>query len=258
MPARLNLTAERWAQRGLTHARGQAFDHAGKLLRADQLATLFDALASDDAWLATAAELNGCFSAVRVDSTRVRACVDRLRTMPLFYAYLQDGVAVADAAETVRALLPQAALDPVSASEFRLTGYVTGDETLIANLQQIPAGHCFFDSGEPSARGCRRYYGFRHGSFASGSTEDLIDALVKTHERVFRRLLCDVGNRTIVVPLSGGYDSRLIGVMLRDLGCRNVLCYSYGINGNWESEISRELAAHLGFRWTMVPYSARS
>src|SRR6267142_2004255 len=145
MPAQLILTAERWAQYGVTHARGQAFNSAGKLLRAGELATLFDSLASDDAWLATATELNGCFSAVRVAATRVRACVDRLRTIPLFFAHLQDGVVVSDTADTIRALLPQAALDRISASEFRLTGYVTGGETLIQNLQQIPAGHCLFD-----------------------------------------------------------------------------------------------------------------
>src|SRR5205807_3818500 len=169
----------------------------------------------------------------------------------------QEEIAVSDTAENVRALLPRAAIDGICASEFRLTGYVTGAETLIQNLHQIPAGHCLFDdSRQQPTHALRRYYAFRHGSVASGSTEALIDALVKTHERVFRRLLHDVGNRTIVVPLSGGYDSRLIVVMLRDFGCRNVLCYSYGIDGNWEAKISRELAAHLGFRWTMVPYSA--
>ena len=257
MPPKLILTAQRWTQQGFTHARGQAFDSAGKLLRAEELATLFDSLASDEAWLTTAAELNGCFSVVQADSTRMRACVDRLRTIPLFFAHLQEGIAVSDTAENVRALLPGAAIDRICASEFRLTGYVTGGETLIQNLHQIPAGHCLFDHsrGQPT-HALRRYYAFRHGSFTSGGTEALVDALVKTHERVFRRLLHDVGERTIVVPLSGGYDSRLIVVMLRDLGCRNVLCYSYGIDGNWEAQISRELAAHLGFRWTMVPYSA--
>ena len=58
-----------------------------------------------------------------------------------------------------------------------------------------------------------------------------------------------------MVPLSGGHDSRLIGVSLRDLGVRDVVCYSYGLAGNWEANISRELARYLGFRWEFVPYS---
>ena len=89
------------------------------------------------------------------------------------------------------------------------------------------------------------------------SDDELASQLVGVHERVFRRLLDDVGDRQIVIPLSGGYDSRLIGHSLRELGARNVLCYTYGLSGNWESGISRELAQHLGFDWVMVPYSHR-
>jgi asparagine synthase (glutamine-hydrolysing) len=40
------------------------------------------------------------------------------------------------------------------------------------------------------------------------------------------------------------------------MGVRDVVCYSYGIPGNWESRISQELARYLGFRWEFVPYSA--
>ena len=72
---------------------------------------------------------------------------------------------------------------------------------------------------------------------------------------MFRRLLASVGGRPIVVPLSGGYDSRLIGVSLRDLGVRDVVCYSYGSADNWEAKMSQELARYLGFRWEFVPYS---
>ena len=32
---------------------------------------------------------------------------------------------------------------------------------------------------------------------------------------------------------------------VRDLGARRVICYSYGVPGNWESRISRELAEYL-------------
>ena len=85
--------------------------------------------------------------------------------------------------------------------------------------------------------------------------DEVASQLAGVHERVFERLLKDVGDRQIVIPLSGGYDSRLIGHSLRELGARNVLCYTYGLSGNWESGISRELAQHLGFEWVMVPYS---
>jgi asparagine synthase (glutamine-hydrolysing) len=254
--ARLALTASGWLQHGQTHARGQAFDAAGALLRAGALAARFDGLATESAWAAAAADLNGCFAIVTSADAKVHACVDRLRTIPLFYASTPHGLMVADHADAIYAQLPQSRLDALAASEFRCTGYVTGEQTLIAGLRQIPAGHRMASDASSTVPTLHRYYEFRHGDFVDPDGETIIAQLRGTHEQVFRRLVTDIGDRSIVVPLSGGYDSRLIGVALRDLGCKNVLCYSYGAEGNWEANISRELAAYLGFEWTMVPYSA--
>jgi len=86
MPARLILTPETWARHGLAYARGQAFDPEGKLLRAAELAALFDPLSDRDGWLTAAAALNGSFAVVRVDDSQIHAAVDRLRGFPLFFA----------------------------------------------------------------------------------------------------------------------------------------------------------------------------
>jgi len=256
--ARLILTSASWVASGGTRARGQAFDASGALLRAAQLAALFDSVPDAAGWATLAGSLNGCFAVIRVDGDSVRAAVDRLRTTPLFYAADERAIVVSDVADTVRsAALPRAPIDSLSASEFALTGYVTGARTLIDGLRQLPAGHCLFhDAREQPATRLHPYYAFRHRAARAESDDLSIDRLRGVHERVFRRLLADVGGRPVVVPLSGGYDSRLIGVMLRDLGYRDVLCYSYGVEGNWESRLSSELARYLGFRWTMVPYSA--
>lgn len=255
--ARQLLDESRWNRHGATLARGQAWDASGTLLRAPDIARRFDDLASVSWWAELAAALNGQFSAVRVRGTDVLAAVDRLRSIPIFFAHGDAGLVVADSAWPVLGAMPSTRRDPLAEAEFRLTGYTTGSTTLIAGLRQIPAGHIFESQDHPVAReSLHQYYAYRHDEVSDTPTPALIDELARLHERVFRRLLDDVGDRPLVVPLSGGYDSRLIGVMLRDLGARDVLCYTYGTEANWESRISRELAVHLGFRWTMVPYSA--
>jgi asparagine synthase (glutamine-hydrolysing) len=254
---RLFLSAAHWVQVGNTHATGQAHDASGKLLRAAEIAGAFASLASHDAWGATAAGLNGRFAVVKLDETHAFAAVDRLRSVPVFYAHVEQGFVIADRADSIRPLLHSSTLDPAAVIEFRLAGYVTGDQTLVAGLHQLRAGHVLAQqSGDPAEGRQYAYYQFRHGNFSAGDDETLTRRLVDVHERVFRRLIEDVGDRPLAVPLSGGYDSRLIGVMLRDIGFRNVLCYTYGVPGNWEAGISHELASHLGFRWTMIPYSA--
>jgi asparagine synthase (glutamine-hydrolysing) len=256
MTPRLLLSPERWARHNLTHACGQALDRTGKLLRASEVASLFDGLPHRDAWPDAAATLNGSFSVVKTDAAEVRAAVDRLRCFPLFFARTEDQFLIADQADTIHELLPHPRVDPICMNEFRLTGYVTGSQTLVEGVEQIRAGHCLFISpADDRGIEMRPYYEFRHKSFLAEDDKALIDKIAETHRSVFSRLLRDVGDRPIMVPLSGGYDSRLIGVMLRDLGHANVICYSYGAEGNWESKISKELAEYLGFRWTMIPYT---
>lgn len=249
----VDLAARGWEQSGGSHARG--FAHLDqRFLPARELAATLDACVTDAAWVATVGRLNGCFAAATVRDGHLLAAVDRIRSIPLFYAIENGDVRLSDSAYAV---IPQedcAKIEDIVDLEFRLTGYVTGKQTLHPRVFQVEAGQAVVldASATPTTL---RYHEFRHGDFLPEGS-DLIARLESVHSKVFRRLLETTEGRTLVLPLSGGYDSRLIGVSLRDLGVRNVICYSYGIPGNWESRISRELAEYLGFRWEFVPYSA--
>jgi asparagine synthase (glutamine-hydrolysing) len=76
--------------------------------------------------------------------------------------------------------------------------------------------------------------------------------------RVFNRLISIANGRQIVVPLSGGYDSRLIVFMLKLLKYDNIIAFSYGKKDNEESIISNYIAKELGIKWGFVPYSNES
>jgi len=100
-----------------------------------------------------------------------------------------------------------------------------------------------------------RYYRFVH----EYEQEVGIDELMAQHDqvliRIFNRLIEIANGRAIVVPLSGGYDSRLIVLMLKRLGYENIITFTYGRPGNKESEVSRKVAELLGLQWEFVPYS---
>src|SRR5690554_1599606 len=57
-----------------------------------------------------------------------------------------------------------------------------------------------------------------------------------------------------IIPLSGGYDSRVIVNYLYKLGVKNVICFSYGIKNNKQSEISQQVAEALGYEWHFIDY----
>jgi len=256
MPIDIALHSPDWSTCGGTSVRGQAHVD-NRFHSAADLASLFDACAGEQQWQHALLRCNGSFAIVSRRPDAVLAAVDRVRSIPLFYHAADGRARISDRAESALEGTQEIGANPLADAEFQLTGYVTGDATLVSGLHQIQAGELLrWDAESPEEPTRRQYYTFEHGDYFTTSTTDLIARLAIVHERVFRRLVDGVAGRQIVVPLSGGHDSRLIGVSLRDLGVRDVVCYSYGLAGNWEANISRELAQYLGFRWEFVPYSA--
>lgn len=252
----IELIADGWSRSGGTTARGYAHLDE-RFLRAETIAAELDGCTTDEHWAQMVSRLNGCFAVVTRREQSVLAAVDRIRSVPLFYRAHADSLLISDSAYTVLQASGAGSIIPIADAEFRLTGYVTGLETLFPGICQVQAGeHLRFDPARSNALERNQYYDFSHGDFTSAGISELISRLERVHVGVFRRLVDGSDGRTIAVPLSGGYDSRLIGVSLRDMGVRDVVCYSYGVPGNWESRISRELARYLGFRWEFVPYSA--
>ena len=250
---RLLLDGAYWSTAGGSRARGYAHLR-GRFLDADGIARAAEACDSDEAWTSLVASLNGCFALV---SERETACSppstgsarSRCSTQPV-----PGGISIADDAH--RLAQPLYTLDEDSVREFRLTGYVTGAQTLVAGVRQLEAGTWIRARAGEGRVEASRYHAFTHGNFLDEPQAALIDRLDSLHRAVFQRVVESAQGRPIVVPLSGGYDSRLIGVSLRDLGVRDVICYTYGTASNWETRISRELADYLGFRWEFVPYTA--
>ena len=65
-------------------------------------------------------------------------------------------------------------------------------------------------------------------------------------------MLCSRRQKQIAVPLSGGRGPRLVVSALKHLGAKNVTCYSYGPQGNFEGKIAKLIAKRLGFDWVFV------
>jgi asparagine synthase (glutamine-hydrolysing) len=247
-----------WSVSGTTRAKGCAFI-GERLLRATDIAATLDACDTKASWQATIASLNGSFAAVTARNDKVWAAVDCVRSIPLFYGSPQgssSSIVVSDRAEYVRAAVGDRNRHPASSSEFLLVGYVTGPATLFENVKQIQAGEMLsFVTAPTPTLSCQRYFEWRHRDPWRSDDTTLPERLHEVHQQVARRLVASLDGRQAILPLSGGYDSRLIAVMLKELGYDNVVCYTYGLPGNWEARISETLARHLGFRWEFVSYS---
>lgn len=89
----------------------------------------------------------------------------------------------------------------------------------------------------------------------SVSDDVLKHAAREKMEHAFKRMVRSLEGRTAVVPLSGGFDSRLIAVMLKQHGYKDVVCFTYGRKGNKEAVLSERVAKALGFPWYFVEYN---
>ena len=248
----------RWTHVGSSSANGYAFWH-GQLLVDQTLAHWLARPETRADWAESLRQANGTFQVVFQEGDRLWAAVDRLRSMPLFYAVTQGEFLLSDDAYWLREQLGDTALDDVAVAEFHSPGYVTGPDTLYPSIKQLQAGEGLQVQDGPNGPQvtCVRYYRYLHHDLLHEGIETFTERNAEMLEGVARRFIESVNGRTVVIPLSGGYDSRLVALMLKKHGYENVICFSYGQVGarNAEAEVSRHVAESLGYRWLFVPYS---
>lgn len=231
----------------LIHSRPCEIESFSKLLkRAREINDLVDILQ----------RLNGFYAWVEQAPGRIRAAVDHIRSRPLFYACAGCRFYLSDDAEWVRQQVGDLEMDPVAREEFQLAGYVTGADTLFPNVKQLQAGEVLLamQQGDSVLVETQRYYRFLHTEPDQADEPGLRARLDTVAVASMQRLIHYANGRQIVVPLSGGYDSRLIVTLLKRLGYDNLLTFTYGVPGNKESAYSKQVADALGLRWHFVEY----
>ena len=252
-----NRYGRKWFTKGHWTCSGHTF-WQDALLKQSELADWLGAHDADLPCPQCLGSTNGFFSLVRHEGEALVAAVDRVRSIPLFYGCLNGSFFLSDDAEWVRQQVGDTEIDEVMKAEFLLTKAVTGSDTLYPNVKQLPAGCCIsVTAGEGKCQiKPHRYCLFPSGDLRTDIDEDaLCKEMDDLHERIMGRLIAYADGRRIVIPLSGGYDSRLLAVILKRMQYDNVTCFSYGRQQNAESAVSRQVAQRLGYPWRFVTYT---
>jgi asparagine synthase (glutamine-hydrolysing) len=198
-------------------------------------------------------QLNGSFAVAVRTRDAMFAAVDRLRSIPLFYGTRDGKFLLSDDAFWVRGQAGDTSIDSVSEGEFLRTSYVFGRNTLSPSVRQLQPGEYLL--ARPDGTEAELYYRHVHGPYFDLTETAYFDQLDAISRSVFRRLVDSVQGRTILLPLSGGYDSRYIAAMLKTLAYERVICYTYGRASSFEVATSRQVAQKLGFPWHYVEYN---
>ncbi|MFT4414435.1 asparagine synthase-related protein [Fredinandcohnia humi] len=175
------------------------------------------------------------------------AACDRKRSIPLFYWKNGENWIISD-----RILPQKAPLDETAVMEFLLTGYAANEKTLYKNVCQIEAGQALLFEADSFEK--HQYFRYYH-SPEQIDLETASKQLEDVFHRVFKRLHERLKDKHVMIPLSGGYDSRIIALLLKEYGVQNISSFTYGRLENNEARKSKEIADKLGIDWTFYEYS---
>ena len=241
----VKLTGYNWISNGSVSVRGYCFDSTGNLYAGDKLIEYFASASDETSLLGLLSDANGIFALV-INKTDFKAiAIDASRIYPLYYS-LGEKLLLSD--NPYLLLNDHSQIDEHATDEYLCSGSVFAGKTLVEGIMQVkPAHFVVFKDGS-----CRDFEYWNYCTIAGKEVDCTIEHLDSVFESSFRRMLTSVGNRQIVVPLSGGLDSRLIVCMLKRLGYDNVVCYTVGRPENAEYLTAKKVAEKLGYKYYFI------
>ena len=193
------------------------------------------------------------FSAVVAGPEQTLLIEDPIRSFPLFYSVAGNSLRVSDDVTALAGTGSDYLADYDSRIEFRHGAYVSGPSTLYAGVHQVQAGE-FVAISATGAVSQKFYRQIQYSGLDIKETNAVDAHFTAALDITMSRLLAHANGRQLVVPLSGGLDSRLLSVYLKDAGYENVVNFTYGTGKTREVLISEQVSAALGQRWLFCPY----
>jgi asparagine synthase (glutamine-hydrolysing) len=242
-----------WEKSEKLFVKGYLSDRNGRFYENKQLLEYFSEIQSFSDLEERVRYANGCFSVIFWDKEELYAASDPIRAFPVFYKSVDGEWLVSDEPYRLVNNSDPNLINEAAWTEFMATGFVTGNETLINGIRQIQAGELVqFKKNEVKRK---FYYTYRTPVTSNADYIQLRNEGIRVFNSTFKRFIDSLKDRTVVVPLSGGFDSRLIAVMLKKFGYTKVVCITYGRPDNPEIKVSKKVADILGFKWICIEHS---
>lgn len=223
----------------------------GELIKDEDAIFYFQNITSEKEFLEILCSLEGFFSVIVENEDNVYAAVDRVTSTPLIYS-VDEQLWIGDDYKPFLECQPQ--IEELSLAQYLSSGYVYGEKTLVKEVFQLKAGSFLIYSKKNNDVNVRSYYEYLPTTDepVGANLDWYLEGLDEVHNSVFDRLIKNLNGRKVILPLSGGYDSRLILEMLLRFNYRNILCVTWGRESDWQVKIARDVASKLNVDWLCV------
>ena len=242
----INLSSKDWHNNGTTFVRGFCFDNENRLLQGDDLLAYFSDICSAEALSHKLASANGLFAVVINSNDFQALAIDATRIYPLYFT--PSG----EVSDNPHNLPCEGLSDKYVLDFYKASGATSEGFTLIKNIFQAKPSH--YAIWNPQ----RRWEQYPYQNYCCRLQEEKAateQQVLEVFDNIAERLVRSCGGRQVVLPLSGGYDSRIIAVLLKKHGYDNIMAYTVGKNGSKECEIAQKVAETLDITHYIIDIS---
>ena len=243
-----------WYQNETVFLKGYFFDEKDNYYDKENAISFLSEITSKEDFLTIIHQINGCFTIIIKTENSCFIASDTTRIFPVFYTFQNKQLYVSDDISFLKETFNIHNFDKLAETELKSALHTYGKKTLLKDVFQIQSNEYLIIENDNITE---------HDFFFSYATEKTNTAsyneqkeqAILVFESAFKRLITSLNGRTIALPLSGGFDSRLIAVLLKKHNYTNVICYTYGKKNSFEIKNSKKTAKALGFKWHFIEYN---
>ncbi|MDG5799895.1 asparagine synthase C-terminal domain-containing protein [Marinilabiliaceae bacterium ANBcel2] len=209
----------------------------------------------EEEFLEKANQLNGHFTIIITDKNGEATIItDKIRSYPLFLVKKEDTLLITDQNEKCFNIKSSLTQNRDASDLFLRCGYTLNNSTLFNEIKITEAAQIIkTDKGDASFVNYLKYYS--ENEKRGEDLQTLSKQLSSILDNIFKRLCSNIGSSPVAIPLSGGYDSRLIAVMMKKYHTGKIYLYTYGRRNNEEVKAAKLTAERLNLKWIFIEYN---
>jgi len=219
------------------------------------LALFKNGVIKDDDIINYLACIRGNFSIIVKTDDYIVASVDCIRSVPLYYFVKNSTTFITDDVGYLKRTGHKLKISNDSQLSVLMSGYTLFEDTLYLGVKSFIPGQIFsYCSGGVNSYNINNFQTwFNSNNEARTKSLDLMcSEFNSVILEVMSNTIKSLEGRQVVVPLSGGYDSRLIVSLLKHYNYENVICFTYGMVDNFEAISAKKIADKLGYKWVFI------
>lgn len=202
--------------------------------------------------------MNGSWACILIVKDLIYICSDIIRSIPLFYSITDNTIHVSNRSRILVNSLGLAQKSRKNMYYYARFAHAKPGETVYENLYDVKAGSYIAFKYSLLKKEYRIFPEPKELTYS-----DALQASASVFDRVFNRLKLYIELNpaaTILLPLSGGMDSRLLAWFLKKYKIKNkIVAFTYGVDEESEEAIiSRKVADFLNIEHRFIQYTAET